>query len=1310
MGTIAAATQPRRRRFLRLVALLSVLGGLTALPEVALRQGWAFELLRGPLTGWLQDACGLELRVERVRGGLVGTWVRLEGLEVQSAAGAPVFTADDIELDLATGHLLGGVLRVQAFRVERPRGLLRLREGRWIDAPTCGAGPSETSEEPPRWPPFSVWRAEIFDGRLEVEMSDARASLERLDLQVREVGRGAEIDLDVDEVRVEQDGAEAWRGLGPQARIELALPPDRARRLSLSQLRLASPAASLEARGFIDDGMNYRLAVLAQTQLERLESHLPASPPLRGLATLSATVAGAWLAPVLQASVRLEGVHVADKNLGARTDIRVRATPDGLDIERVEVQQSAGGGRAIASGHLDFDSSLTLRARADTRQFSFARLMASLGTEGVWVDFAGTGHSEVTGTLRPLRLEGPLAFDLTPVRVWKGPWHRARRLPQLLQTQPTRVTGRWTFTDGALDIRGAKIRGKQTRGVATALIHHGDPEYIRIDTDFSRLDLDEVGPVAGLALSGTGSLIGTLSGPFSDLRASGLTELKAIRVGQWPLGDARARIAWDGKDQLDFGSIEGKLASILWKGSVGVDFAGEAPVRLRARLLGGRLGDLMFPLEVPPRSRGLLGGRVAGTVALDGPVERWSGPVDLRIRDFEGGGLAFPLGGLRAELRDGRVRIHEAQLRREADGDPVVEARGRLDIEARTMTLTASVAGLELHELPSLAALAPTLNGTVDGALRAEGPWFEPRGRGALEVRSVRAGERGLGSGRAELELGGGMARVRASVPAASMGLSAEVRLDDGLGYSASLALQQSDLPTRIGIALGAGIAGASTARLNLQGSLLEPMRSNGRAELDALSLAVGDIELDLRRPAVLPIERGIVRLDDVSLRGPVLRADVSGYAGVSTLNLDVEGGLELEVLPRWLTSIERSSGRVLFNGSLVRGSDGVVFDGQGEVEGAAIEVAGLRNRISGIRGRLSFSKSGVSAEALTGRWAGGKLNASGSIGLQGYSLGRFSLRAAVRDARPRIGLVFAELSGRLDGAVDVEGVWPDLKVRGYADVRRARVTPRTDVADLVGSRRLAAAYDPAAEIVTLDVALGLVDGVRVKNDDLDLQMNGQLRLTGTNERVGLLGSLALEPGGRVGFVGREYETESGLIELRGRTRIEPRYDLALSTQACDARIRVRIEGGWEEVRTQYSSSPEMNPEDIASCIVRGIRRRDLDSDLASFAGSALLKLSGVDRQVKRVLPIDQLDVTTEFSNRSRSYEPRLLVAKELSLLGRSLRLEYSTSLLRNEDQRAAVRVRLTPNLSLRMGWEASEDVPLGDWGIDLERRWTWGH
>ena len=64
-------------------------------------------------------------------------------------------------------------------------------------------------------------------------------------------------------------------------------------------------------------------------------------------------------------------------------------------------------------------------------------------------------------------------------------------------------------------------------------------------------------------------------------------------------------------------------------------------------------------------------------------------------------------------------------------------------------------------------------------------------------------------------------------------------------------------------------------------------------------------------------------------------------------------------------------------------------------------------------------------------------------------------------------------------------------------------------------------------------------------------------------------------------------------------------------------------------------------------------------------------------------------------------------MAKEV-LDGR-VRLEASSPLSGSRNQRAAVRWRLAPELSLSLGWEYSEYVPaFGDFGVDLKRRWEW--
>ena len=175
-----------------------------------------------------------------------------------------------------------------------------------------------------------------------------------------------------------------------------------------------------------------------------------------------------------------------------------------------------------------------------------------------------------------------------------------------------------------------------------------------------------------------------------------------------------------------------------------------------------------------------------------------------------------------------------------------------------------------------------------------------------------------------------------------------------------------------------------------------------------------------------------------------------------------------------------------------------------------------------------------------------------------------------------------------------------------------------------------------------------------------------------------------------------------------------PYYDLALSARACDASISLNILGTMDDLSTSYASKPEMEETNIVSCLIRGVKIKDLENlrgdnrtnAAASFAGEALWRLSGVDREVRKVLPVDQIEVTTEFSRKEHVYEPRILVAKEIR--DGQIRLEYSSSLLKNDDQRAAVRYRITPQLTLQYGWTSSEDMSIGDHGIDLKYRWEW--
>jgi hypothetical protein len=543
------------------------------------------------------------------------------------------------------------------------------------------------------------------------------------------------------------------------------------------------------------------------------------------------------------------------------------------------------------------------------------------------------------------------------------------------------------------------------------------------------------------------------------------------------------------------------------------------------------------------------------------------------------------------------------------------------------------------------------------------------------------------------------------------------VDLGPGLPYAARWTLRDVDAP-RLAAALAGHdrYQGRVSARADLAGELVDWRRSSGTIDLERAELRAGEVSLSSTAPARLALTRGWLSMARVGVAGPRLRLSLTGGLGLRdptgperpTIELGVDGRVDLELLELTSPSVEKAGGSLALEASLIGPLSSSTLVGTGRVEGGLLEWRGIESRVTGLAADLVFSDASVRVQDASARWAGGQLFGSGSLQLLGFAPGAYEATVRAVGVRPRFAFSKVELGGTLDGEVRVTGTAARLSMRGDLRVRRGRVAPKLDLASLVGSRRGVDVYDPSRETVDFDLGFSGDEPLQVKNGDLEVEMKGEVRLTGTNERFGMLGGATVLRGGRVNFLGRGYLMEGGTVEFRDRYHWEPRYDLQLATDACGVRIRLNLVGTLEGVQTLFGGNADMDEQDIVSCLVRGVRTRDLDQDLASFASNALLKLSGVDREVKKVIPVDQLDVTSGYSSQARAYEPRVQVAKELVLLDRSARLEYSTSLLRTDDQRAAIRMRLAPRLNLQLGWTSSEDVPFGDWGVDLERRWEW--
>ena len=1008
--------KPRRRRALLVVALLLV---LVLGPDWALRSGAAFDLLGPPLLDLAAERCGIEVSVGRLELRLIGAAATVRDLEVRTSTGARLLSLRRAHLELSTLGLLGGRFVVKEAFLDRPRAILRLGDEGWLDRPRCSV-----SSPPPGSdalaPPLRIVSVTLRGGGLEVIRDGTRVDLDGLELALDRTPSGSRIELSARTASVASPRIDPPLPLsGPQLQGWVDGPLTGPTGFRLERLWLEAPGTTVEVRGLVDERLRYTLQVGARARLDALAPYL--SAPISGQLDLSAEVRGAGLELAYEGIVDATRVRIDRRDLGRRTRIELAGDRSGLDLTQVRVDLGPGRGTALASGRLDFDAKLSLRAEATARRVSFARLMDAIGTDGVWTDFAGTGTSRVSGTLRPVRLEGPFDFSLGGVDVWDGPWTRSRSQARMLDVVPARVRGRWTFTRDALDITSARIETERSRGEASALIHHQSPRYLDIEAHFDPINFVDLGPVGGARLAGIGRLDAELGGPFEALGARGTVDLEAVSVGQVPLGAAEAEVRWDGERTLALDAVRGRIGSAVWRGKVGLRFEGDVPVALRGEVIRGRLGDLMLPLGLPSSG---VDGEVRGRFDLEGSVTRWTGPVNLEVTDLSVIGQRFDRGRASGRLDRGRVVVEEAMMLRETESrTATVSGAGWLDFARRELDVQAAVRGMPAGALDPLAAILPRLSGDVDGALKLKGSFRKPEGRARLQLSGAAADGRPLGPIDTRIRFIDGRAEVRASAPEVAADLDARVQLVPGLTYTSTLRLSRSDLPTRLGDLLGLPLSGDTTARVRLRGRLTQPGRSDGAVELDALRLASVGVEVRLDGPRRFGLQDGQLELTSLSLSGEHLQLNAQGEVGPRAVELDVDGRLQLGVLSRWLESLERASGRLGFVGHLRRGRSGLEFVGRGDVGGGALEIRGIQNRLSGIEGPLTFSQSSVIVDGMVGRWAGGQLGVNGSIRLEDLRPERFAIRGRIERARPRIGLALADLTGRVDGAVDRKSV-----------------------------------------------------------------------------------------------------------------------------------------------------------------------------------------------------------------------------------------------------------------------------------------------
>ncbi|MDB4938598.1 MAG: hypothetical protein JWP87_5570 [Labilithrix sp.] len=463
-----------------------------------------------------------------------------------------------------------------------------------------------------------------------------------------------------------------------------------------------------------------------------------------------------------------------------------------------------------------------------------------------------------------------------------------------------------------------------------------------------------------------------------------------------------------------------------------------------------------------------------------------------------------------------------------------------------------------------------------------------------------------------------------------------------------------------------------------------------------------------------------------------------------------IDLGILVGIVPRMTRAIGTLSGKVLLRGKAMQPE----FDGQLKVRGGEFAFKGLPGGITDVEIDLVADENEARVTRATGHFLGGDVAMTGRMPLKGGQLGIAEAAITGRQlyVSPLEGVkatVDADLQLSLNPtATSAAGRLPfvggEVTVTSFEYTRPITI----DLTGFRGSKRTVVEnYDPTLDAVSLGFDVRSRVPLRIRNNLVDAQLAIDprgLRVTGTNQRIGLRGELTTIQGGHVRVFANDFEVQKGSIRFDDPTRIAPhvditalteyrRYNNTLATAGGGAnttggagatnggvtsggqggslwRITLHAYGDADDLKVDMTSDPALSREDIFFLLTIGLTRAEVDqvragSVYASAAFEAIGTVSGVDRAVKQAIPvIDDFRPGTAYSPRSGRVEPNITVGRRL---GENVRARLTSGLAEDPQLRSTIEWRLGRSFTVEPSYDRINTVSssnVGNFGLDF--RW----
>lgn len=893
---------------------------------------------------------------------------------------------------------------------------------------------------------------------------------------------------------------------------------------------------------------------------------------------------------------------------------------------------------------------------------------------------------------------------------------------------PTTVDAKAVFYKNRVRISSSVIRTGKSKIEAKGSIRFSD-YGLTGHVVSQELHLKDLCPIMGVDFQGFSALDVNLRGTVLNPILEAMVYTREFGIEEHPVG------IFQGKIEMKNFQLSAKQIRLTRHGGVvrasgSLDVLPPYSVSMTADLSRIKLPELVSAIrrgKIPGYMAGWVGGRIEAEGELYNPQLQFQ----LAFADLRLWGQHFSEAGAIGKYEAGSWNLDLLEARM---GPGWVFARGSISA-SNNLDFTAYTTGLRAESFEGMLGYKDWIDYRMDLHFAIQGSLYAPSLDGWARVYDATLAGHKVPDTNITAKASPESFQVDGKILGDAAKLHLQANLLRDLPFEGNLQFDTRRIEN-FGKILGiVGSDARFAGKLSASGSLMKPASMDAHLTMTTARVSMGGFEIENIGDMDAFLDKGKISLERCDLKGPQSRLTLSGGGSLTKgPRLDAKGMVDLRLLPVVADWIPRARGKASvfldFSGTW----SSPLVNGYFDLDARRVRVKGLPSDLQNVEGHVNISHTGLEIERLTGSFGGGDFSAWGWAKSGKSMLEKLAVTAEVKKVRYKVSdKLWAMASGVLTLTKEKDKL---AELKGQLRIGQGAYRDQVSLVSLSDGlfrrrRPLAKTYDKRNEFLMMDIDLTVPGNFQaIYNLELvqyQAQLKGELKLTGTNERLGLVGDLE-SIDGHIFYLSKDFQVQSTRVQFLDKYSIVPEFDVvATRSESVDRGdegkttydVDLSLHGQGDDVRVSLHSSPPLDERDIVTLLSLGVTSRDMErlktDDLIGLGGEIFLRSLKAEERLRQYFPFPPglirpkyFRMRSRYSNLTQTTTPRVEAGVEVSIISPDLSLGYSRSLYVENDQTLELVYDLDKNISTQLRWQSASENNYGDLGLDLKLDWEW--